>query len=308
MRQCQVNPPSPKLVIAALILVQVLFGLNYVISKVVVDTFPPLLWASIRILIASAVMLGTAIASGRPHPKDGAKFFGPLVIFALLGIIINQGSFLVGLRHTSATNSAVLNTLIPVFTLLLVTIRGQEPLTGKRALGFVFALAGVLSIRKIEDISFSNSTWIGDLLTVLNCLSYAFFLSYSKKFLEGHDRLWTTAWLFIYGSVGLTLLGLPDWMSFQWPAISNQLWACMAFAVLGGTLLTYFLNIWALAHAKSSSVALFIYVQPIVASLLAWAWKGETPTLRTAISSGLIFIGMLLGLRGGMTGHSIKKN
>ncbi|MGK5084373.1 DMT family transporter [Bdellovibrionota bacterium FG-1] len=302
MQEGQAHTPKPALVVTALITVQVLFGLNYVISKVVVDAFPPLLWASIRIIIASFFMLGAALASKRPHPKDGIHFFGPLVIFALLGIIINQSSFLVGLHHTTATNSAVLNTLIPVFTLLLVTLRGQEPLTLRRGLGFAFALMGVLSIRKFEEISFNNTTWIGDLLTILNCLSYALFLSFSKKFVQTHDRLWTTTWLFIYGSVGLTLLALPDWMSFHWPTITPQLLACMIFAILGGTLFTYFLNIWALAYARSSSVALFIYVQPLVASLLAWGWMHQAPTSRTFVSSGLIFSGMILGLQGGMTG------
>jgi drug/metabolite transporter (DMT)-like permease len=296
MENGQAWRPSPKLVLAALLAVQVLFGINYVVTKVVVSVFPPLLWASFRIIIAALFMLSVALLSGHPFPKDGKKFFIPLIGFSLLGIIINQASFLVGLRYTTSTNSAILNTLIPVFTLMIVTIRGQERMTGRKIAGFAFALAGVLSIRKIEEISFDNSTWIGDLLTVLNCLSYAFFLSYGKKFMETHDRFWTTFWLFSYGSVGLTLLGLPDWISFGWPVISAPLLACMAFAIIGGTLLTYFLNFWALAHARSSSVALFIYVQPIVASLLAWFWMGQQPTLRTLVSSSLIFVGMLLGL------------
>ena len=296
MENGQVWKPNPKLVLAALVTVQVLFGINYVVTKVVVGVFPPLLWASFRIIVSSIFMLTVAFVSGHQHPRDGKKFFGPLVIFALLGIIINQGSFLVGLRYTTATNSAVLNTLIPVFTLLLVTLRGQEPLTGRRVAGFVCALTGVLFIRKFEEISFNNTTWIGDLLTVLNCLSYSFFLSFGKKFLERHDRFWTTFWLFAYGSVGLTCLGANDWMTFTWPHLNPPLLACMAFAIVGGTLLTYFLNFWALAHARSSSVALFIYVQPIVASLLAWFWMGQTPTPRTAFSSALIFSGMLLGL------------
>jgi drug/metabolite transporter (DMT)-like permease len=290
--------PNPKLVVAALVAIQVLFGVNYVITKVVVGVFPPLLWASIRIIISSAVMLSVAILSGRPHPKDGIKFFGPLVIFSLLGIIINQSSFLLGLRYTTSTNSAILNTLIPIFTLALVTLRGQERLTPRRAAGFVCALTGVLMIRKLSEFTFSDKSWIGDLLTIINSLSFACYLTFSKGFLEKHDRVWTVAWLFIYGSVGLTLLGLHDWLTFEWPPMDARLLYCMTFAVLGGTLMTYFLNIWALAHAKSSSVAIFIYAQPIVATLLAWVWMDQEPTLRVILSSALIFIGMILGLTG----------
>ena len=288
--------PSPILVFAALIAVQILFGLNYVLSKVVVDVFPPLVWASARIIISTVIMLSIAFLSGTDSPKPDRHFLIPLVAFSLLGIIINQASFLVGLHYTTSTNSAILNTLIPVVTLLIVTLRGQEPVTTKRVLGFISAFAGVLVIRRVEDFSLSNSTLIGDLLTIVNCISYGFFLAYSKPFFQKNNRLWTTAWMFLYGSVGLTLLAAPQWVSFQMPALTPVLIGCMIFGVLGATVLTYFLNFWALAYARSSSVALFIYLQPIVAAALAWFWFNEPPTVRTFLSCGLIFFGVLLGL------------
>ncbi|MEK6704657.1 MAG: DMT family transporter [Bdellovibrionota bacterium] len=288
--------PNPLLIVGALILIQVLFGVNYVVSKVVVDAFPPLLWASARIIISSVIMVAIAIFCKRPHPTGGWNFFGPLIIFSLLGIIINQSSFLVGLHYTSASNSAILNTLIPVFTLLIVTIAGYEPTTPKRITGFIISFIGVLVLRKVEQLSLSDATLIGDLLTILNCLSYGFFLAFSKNFLERNDRIWTTTWLFLYGSVGLTALATPQWLTFKMPVITPLLTGCMIFGILGATLLTYFLNFWTLAHTKSSSVAIFIYLQPVVASALAWSWFGETITFRTALSSLLIFAGVVLVL------------
>jgi drug/metabolite transporter (DMT)-like permease len=157
----------------------------------------------------------------------------------------------------------------------------------------------VLVLRKVEEFTLSDKTLIGDMLTVLNCLSFAFFLAYSKKFLEQHDRVWTTTWLFIYGSVGLTMLALPDWTSFHWPEMTNTLLACMIFAIVGGTLMTYFLNNWTLTYTQSSSVAIFIYLQPVIASALAWFWFGDRVTLRTVLSGLLIFCGVLLALYSG---------
>jgi len=284
--------PNPLYVLFALILVQILFGLNYVISKIVVDLFPPLVWASIRIIISALIMLLAAVIWKRPHPKGGAKFFVPLIGFALLGTIVNQGSFLVGLHYTTSTNSAVLNTLIPVFTCLFVTLRGQEKMGLLRVLGLMCALAGVLVIRRVEDFTLSNDTFVGDLLTILNCFSFGLFLAYAKEFIEKHDRVWTTAWMFIYGSVGLTLISVPEWSNFHKVEMSTVLAACMVFAVVGGTLLTYFLNNWALAHTQSSHVALFIYIQPVVATVFAWMWKSEPITMRTIISCCLIFLGV----------------
>lgn len=288
--------PSPRLVLAALITVQVLFGINYIVSKIVVTAFPPLVWASIRIIISTAVMFAFAFLSGRKHPTDGKKFFLPLIVFALLGTIINQAAFLVGLSYTTATNSAILNTLIPVFTLLVVTLRGQEPLTTKRALGFFCALAGVLVLRKVENLSLSDKTVLGDALMVLNCFSYALCLSYSKKFLTEHDPIWSTTYMFAYGSIGLTLLAIPQYMTIEWPQMTPSLWAASFFAVIGATLMTYFLNFWALAHARSSHVALFIYVQPVITAVIAWVWLGDAVTVRSMLATLFIFIGMVLGL------------
>ena len=289
-------PPAPALILLALITIQLLFGINYVVSKVVVKEFPPLVWASTRIAISTCLMLLIALLSGRKHPAPTREFFVPLIGFALLGTVINQASFLVGLHHTTSTNSAVLNTLIPVFTLIIVTLRGQEVFTLKKGLGFLFALTGVLVIRDLREISFGNTTWLGDALTILNCLSYALFLSFSKKFLQKYDPIWTTTWLFIYGTVGLTLLALPDWMTVTFPVWTPSLAGAAFYAIFGATLAPYFLSFWALRHAKSSQVALFIYIQPIITAAIAFAFYGQLITLRTVISSSLIFCGMLLGL------------
>lgn len=111
-----------------------------------------------------------------------------------------------------------------------------------------------------------------------------------------NDPLWNTTGLFAIGGFFLTALALPDWIHFQWPAINATILGCMLFSIFGSTLLAYYLNLWALSRTKSSSVALFIYVQPVVASLLAWVAFGEIITLRTILSSLLIFSGMLLAL------------
>ncbi len=297
-RTLPIAAPAPMLVVLALIAVQFCFGANYVISKIVVTNFPPLVWAGIRIAIATVVMFSVCFASGRPRPKLDRSFLLPLVGFALMGTILNQTAFLMGLKLTTSTNSAVLNTLIPIATLALVTIRGQEEGNWKKGLGFVLALSGVLSIRRLEDVHFGDATVIGDLLNIFNCLIYACFLSFSKNFISKHDSLWVTAFLFLYGTVGINLIAIPSWLSFHPPLMTSSLWLACAGAVGIGTLAAYFLNFWALKYAKPSQVALFIYLQPIIAAGIAYLWFGETMSFRVAASSALIFLGMITALSG----------
>src|SRR5436190_178733 len=58
--------PNPQWVFLALLTVQLLFGVNYVVSKVVVDTFSPLVWASARMIVSALFMLAIAILLRRP--------------------------------------------------------------------------------------------------------------------------------------------------------------------------------------------------------------------------------------------------
>lgn len=296
-RQSPNQSPAPLAIYSALILIQVLFGINYVVSQVILHSFSPLVWAGLRIIIAACTMFVVAMLwKPESRPKLNLEILKPLLIFTLLGTVINQTAFLKGLQYTTSTNSAILNTLIPVFTLLFVTFRGLEPLTIKRTIGFVFAFGGVLVMRKIEDFSPSDKTLHGDLLTILNCVSYGLFLSYSREFLKKYDRVWITAYMFLLGSIGINLMALPEWMNFQWPVITASLFWAMGFSIIGGTLITYFLNNWTLTYSTSSSVAIFIYLQPIVAATLAWFWFDQIVTLRTIFASLIILLGVLLVL------------
>ncbi|MEY4615248.1 MAG: hypothetical protein RJB66_208 [Pseudomonadota bacterium] len=289
--------PAPVVIYFSLVLIQVLFGINYVVSQLILHSFSPMVWASFRIIIAAAVMVMVAfLVKPNSRPKLTLSVLKPLIIFSFLGTIINQTAFLKGLQYTTPTNSAILNTLIPVFTLLFVTFRGLEPLTKSRAFGFILAFGGVLIMRKIEDFSWGDKTLQGDLLTILNCLSYGLFLAYSRDFLMQHDRLWVTAYMFLFGSIGITLMALPEWIQFQGFEFSWSLIGAMVFSIIGGTLITYFLNNWTLTYSTSSSVAIFIYLQPIVAASLAWVWLGQTVTIRTFLASLIILVGVLLVL------------
>lgn len=294
----QTKKPAFWLVIAALALVQIIFGANYVVSKAILGHFPPLVWAVIRMIFAAAIM-GTVLTLTRlkEHPKDGRKFFGPLAIYSIFGIILNQSFFLMGLKRTTATNSAILNVLTPVFTMLLVTLSGKEPKSAgslRRNFGFLLALSGVLAVRKIEDFKFSDANFLGDVLTILNCLCFAIFLTTSKKFMEAHDRLWTTFYLFVFAVFGIGLMSLNEWTGFVMPEITTSLFWAMVFAVVGATIMTYFLNVWTLSHANPTHVALGMYIQPIVAAVLASIVFDEKITFRTTVASGMIFIGLFL--------------
>lgn len=288
-------PPSQSIV-AGLILIQFLFGMNYLFSKIILAQLPPLVWASMRTLITAGILVSISAFMGRLDFQRAFYYYRQLILFSLLGVALNQGLFLLGLHYTTVTNSALLNTLIPVFTLLIVALRGQEAVSLATGVGFFFAFVGVLLIHNPASFSFSDKTVLGDLLILVNAISYSLFLVYSHRFFKKLDFVWSTTWLFVYGSIALTLFAAPEWVGFRWRPLPATTWACMAVSILGGTVAPYLLISFTLGRTQSSLVALFVYVQPLVAAVMSYLFFGELITTRTVFAGILIFLGVVLAI------------
>ena len=77
----------------------------------------------------------------------------------------------------------------------------------------------------------------------------------------------------------------------------NPYFISIIFSVIGGTLMTYFLNGWVIKRVDPVKLSLFIYLQPVVASLIAYFYLGETLTAYKIIASVVIFGSVLLSLK-----------
>ncbi len=283
-------------VLLALITIQLLFGLNYIFSKIIMEHIPPLIWGSIRCASTAFILASIAITLRKFDPKKAGQNWRPLLLFSLLGIVLNQGCFLLGLHRTTPTNSALLNTLIPIFTVLVVSLRGVEKFTPLKILGFATAFSGVLILQHVENLNFGSETFVGDLLTISNALFYSLFLGFSQDFFSKNDFTWSTTWLFIFGTPGFFTFAGYDLATFQWTSLPLLVVLAAIANVLLGTVSPYLLISFTLSKTSSSLVALFVYVQPLVASILAYFFFGHVVTGRTLLSGVLIFSGVFLVL------------
>jgi drug/metabolite transporter (DMT)-like permease len=241
------------------------------------------------LLLAVARLLGRAFPRS---PRDLAL----LALYSVFGVAINQVCFVEGLARTSVTHSAIINTLIPAWTLLFAVVLGRETMTGLKAVSLALAIGGVLLVVRPERASFSSTTFVGDLLTVANSLSYAFFLVISKRLMHRTDAIASTACMFAFGTLAIAAYAGGSLGGFDPAAVSAGTWAWAAFIVLLPTAGAYVLISWTLARAEASLVALFVYLQPIIASFLGVVLQGERPSARTAAGAVLIFTGVYLAL------------
>jgi drug/metabolite transporter (DMT)-like permease len=285
------------LALFALLSVQLIFGFNYAASKLILGVFPPVLWAAVRMTVAAILMFAFSFWL---VPKDlrrvDREFLTKTFIFSLFGIAFSQAFFMLGLRYTTTSNAAVLNTLTPIFTLFFSILARKEKFTLWRGLGFAVAVCGVLILKPVDEFSMNGNTWKGDLYTLLNCASLALFFILSRDFLRRNSPFWATAWMFLWGSLLLTLASLPQIESvIPKESLTTPLWLAIGYNILLGTILTYFLNSWTLTKVNPSVVALFFYLQPVIAVFNGWFSLGETPTNRILLAMSCIFVGVGIG-------------
>lgn len=283
-------------VYVALLSVQLFFSLNYFATKIVLAEMPASAWAAIRVSSAALLMALIVIPRGKSLPRRLSDVL-PLALYALFGVVINQICFAEGLARTTAAHSAIINSSIPVSTLLFAVLLGRESLSLRKIYSIALSLCGVLYILKIDQFRFSDTQAVGDLLTFINSCSFALFLVLSKDYVGRNDPLVSTTLLMLIGSIGVNLYGYGALIRFDATAISWRAWAAAGFVVVFATVLTYFFNYWALKRVESSQVAFFIYIQPLVAAIISVAYLGERITLRMVVAAVLIFTGFFISTR-----------
>ena len=289
-------PPSDRSLLAALVAVQVLFGGLAVAGKLVLPVVPPLALALLRLGTAAAILMAlerALVRSPMPSRRDLVAFAG----FALLGVVLNQGLFLVGLQSTTATNAVLLVATIPAFTLLVAVVLGHEKAEAWKVGGLAVSFAGVLLLVVGSGLDLGLHTLVGNLLIVANALSYSLYLVLSRPALSRHDPLTLLAWVFVFGFFEMALVAVPSFTAVDWSAFTPAAWWALVYTLLGATVLTYGLNTWVLRHVSASRVASFVYLQPVFGALFAWLVLDERITVKVLLAGLLILAGVAVANR-----------
>lgn len=289
-------PASPLRVHLALLTVSLLFGANYVFTKELLATVPPQAWVVFRIAAAACVLVPLGFLAGKgPIPRG---LLPALALASLLGVVGNQVLFTEGIARTTSAHSAIVNACIPVWTLLLAAAFGQERLSLQKLLAVAIALTGVAFLLRVDEL-FANGAGLepgqalGDFLTFLNGVSFALHLILMRRIGKGLDPLRTTAVMFAFAVPMVAAYGAPAVTAANATACVTQ--PALGYALYGvvfATVATYLLNTWALRHARSSQVALYINVQPLVAAGTAMAFGQGLPDWRFFTA----FLGVSIGL------------
>jgi drug/metabolite transporter (DMT)-like permease len=283
--------PSSVAVHGALLVVQIAFAAGAVEGKLALNPFSsggggiePLALAMARMSGAAIFFQAYARVTRTLRPVARADHWR-IAGLSLLGVVLNQTLFLVGLHLTTAFAAALLGATIPVFAAAFAVVFRIERPSLRTAIGLVLAITGVLWLTGIGSID------RGAIAIALNCLCYALYIVLSKRVVERVGALTVVTWLFTWGSLLMAplggrglLAGLTEW--------GERSWMFVAFFVAFPTIVAYLANAWALARSGPTLVTVYIYLQPLLAALMQWVQLGEPIAARALAAAAFILAGV----------------
>lgn len=284
----------------ALFAVQILFGTWPIFGKIALRALPVTGIVAFRVAGAAVafLILRSVAGSARIERKsDYARFF----LYALLGVVLNQLLFVKGLALSTVINATLLGTAIPVFAMAVSVVIGLESFSSRKALGTLVASAGVIFLINPFRADFSGDKSIGNLLLLANTLAYAVYLVISQQMFKRYGALNVITWVFVFGSVLTVPIGAKTLAETPLNEVSWAVWLVVLYIILLPTVGAYYLNAWALSRVAPSTVAAYIYLQPLIAFAIAPLILGdeESWNARILLAAALIFAGVaLVTLRG----------
>lgn len=280
----------------ALIGVQLMFGSFPVAGKIALQSFPSFGIVAFRVGGAAAAFFALQTISGSLKLERRKDYF-LMFIYAALGVILNQLLSVTGLSLTTATNSALLAVMMPVFIAIISAVFGFDRLNFSKAAGILIAASGVIYLINPARASFSAENTRGDLMIIANGFCYAAYIAVSKDVIARNGALRSLVWLFLFGGIICVPLGAASLSTVDFSQIGASGWLALAYIVLIPTIGAYYLNAWALARVEPSTVAVYIYLQPLIGFALAVLFLDEHFSIRAVVAGLLIFAGVFLVTR-----------
>jgi drug/metabolite transporter (DMT)-like permease len=284
-------------------LMTLLWSANFIIGKVALREFPPLLLGALRIGIAGVFVAPIYFQSMR---ATGKRWWpagnAPLLVFLAIANIGNQLLFIFGLNRTSPAHSAWILGTCPIFVLLIAASMGLERITILKIAGMILALSGVAYLARQASgeagAPMAQASLDGDAITALAGILFSFFAVYAKKATETYSSITVNGIAYMGGAVVLAPIIAWRAPAFAFAQVTTAGWLSLVYMAIFPSVICYLIYYHALTRVSASRVTAFIYLEPVIATLMAVAFLGERITAPLVVSGTVIFSGVYLTERG----------
>ena len=222
--------------------------------------------------------------------RDKLTFAGA----AVFGLVCNQCCFTIGLSITSPVNASIVTTSMPIFAMLLSFLILHEPITWKKAGGVAIGCCGAVTLimTSLAATDSKVGDMRGDLLVLGAQLSYALFLSLFNKFIKKYSIFTVNKWMFLWATIIVWPFTGHHVAQTDWANVSTLTWMETAYVVVFGTYVGYILIVNAQKVLRPTVVAIYNYVQPLVAVSVSLAMGIGVVKWSQGLAVILVFTGV----------------
>ena len=219
----------------------------------------------------------------------------PLIIASLLVIGLNQVLIIVGMSLTSPVDASVVCSLTPIFTLIFGAILMGIAFTWNKALGVTIGLAGALIFvftGQADAETYVSNPVLGDVACLMAQVFGALYLVCFTKLISKYSLITLMKWMFLISGIAVLPFSLPDMLAVDWSQVILMEYIDLIFIILFGTCLAYMLIPVAQRRVEPTVIAMYNYLQPVVAVVFSVIAGLATFSITNAIATAMVFVGV----------------
>ncbi|HSU13327.1 DMT family transporter [Longimicrobium sp.] len=277
----------------ALSLMVLVWGVNYSVVKHALAQFDPLAFNALRFCIASVFVWMVMRAQGdvgRPERRDVLRLIG----LGILGNVIYQGCFVLGLARTPAGSASLILAVSPVMTAMLSALTGHER-PGWRTWGGAAVAIGGIALITGSGIGLRSAREVtGDVILIFAAFAWAAYTVSARPMVRKYGAVRTTAWTMWTGAVGLVALGSPALVRQDWGKVDVLDWAALVFSALFAIGLAYLIWYRGVERIGNTRTAIFSNLSPVVAVACAAVLLHERPSEWALLGAILTLGGVMI--------------
>lgn len=288
--------PGVWLTDALLVLMALIWGVNFSVVKFGTQVMPPLAFNGARMALASAALL--LIVRVRDNAKISNRDFWRLAALGVLGNGIYQILFVQGVALTRAGDAALVVAASPALIAIVGRIRGVERVTRRGVIGIALSIFGialvVLGGTGIKASASARNPLLGDLLILTASSCWAMYTILLKPYADRIDGVQLSAATMLGGTVTLLLVAAPDMLAVNWGAVGVPAWGSIAYSGLLALVVAYLCWYRGVRILGPTRTAMYANLQPLIALVVAWLLLDEAPMLTQVAGAAAIMTGLLL--------------
>ncbi len=275
-------------------LVSIIYGVTFTIAK---DVMPKYVepFGFITMRVGGSMLLFWLVSFFGPKEKIAKEDFPRIIAAALSGVALNILTCFEGFSYTLPIMGAVLMVTTPMIVLILSAIIMKERMQKRKIFGIMLGLTGTITLILYGKsmVNAPNAT-LGNLLIFINAVSYGFYLIIVKKLMDKYNAFTFVKWIYTFGFIMVLPFGWNEFQAIEWAIVPTTIFWKIGFVVIFSTFLTYLLNLVSMRELKPTTVAVFIYLQPLFATIFAVSLGKDDLSLVKLLSAVLIFTGVYL--------------